>query len=204
LKEVAPVSDDKVVSRSGYVLFHSGWPSNWHPSPFKIDGFVYGHGEQWMMAEKARAFKDAVRLDLILGVMSRDSAGIPTAVKTVTPRACKAYGRQVTPFDATHWAGLSRDRLYVGLLEKFRQNPDLGAKLLATGNDIIVEASPTDKIWGIGLAADHPDATDPAKWKGTNWLGEVLMRVRQTLKMDAARQAEPRWLTTEPSKPTPP
>ena len=52
---------------------------------------------------------------------------------------------------------------------------------MATGDSILVEASPVDKIWGIGLAADNPDAQNPLKWKGQNMLGFALMEVRDEL-----------------------
>jgi ribA/ribD-fused uncharacterized protein len=72
--------------------------------------------------------------------------------------------------------------VYRGNLAKFEQNADLRALLLATGEHAIVEASPHDRIWGIGLAADDPRATDPSQWQGTNWLGKALMRVREELR----------------------
>ena len=65
--------------------------------------------------------------------------------------------------------------------EKFRQNPPLGEFLLSTGNAVIVEASPVDRIWGIGLAADDERATNPLQWRGENLLGFALMEVRDRL-----------------------
>jgi ribA/ribD-fused uncharacterized protein len=156
--------------RDGFVLFWSGWPSNWFYSPFVIDGIPYTCGEQWMMAEKARQFGDDQALHAILS--------------TSSPREQKALGRDVRNYDDDVWMAVARDRLYVGLLEKFRQNPDLCRRLLDTGTDVIVEASPLDRRWGIGLAKDHPDATHPSRWRGGNWLGEVLMRVRETLRAE--------------------
>jgi ribA/ribD-fused uncharacterized protein len=162
-------SSSDVTRRDGFVLFWDGYLSNWHPSPFTVNGTAYINGEQWMMAEKARLFDDKAALS---GIMKSTS---PHEMKMI-------YGRNIKPYDDAKWKAVSRDRVYIGLLEKFRQNPDLKTLLLETGNDTIVEASPQDALWGIGLAADHPDAANPARWRGQNWLGEVLMRVRETLR----------------------
>ena len=69
----------------------------------------------------------------------------------------------------------------VANLAKFSQHADLRAFLLATGEQVLVEASPVDAIWGIGLAADHAHATQPPKWRGLNLLGFALMQVRSQL-----------------------
>ena len=61
---------------------------------------------------------------------------------------------------------------------KFAQNPELNAFLKDTGSRIIVEASPVDSIWGIGLTKDDEQANDPNRWKGLNLLGFALMQVR--------------------------
>src|SRR5437764_4640028 len=161
-------SKNDVTRRDGFVLFWSGWPSHWFRSSFVIDGVRYNCGEQWMMAEKARTFRDDRALNAILAASN--------------PRKQKASGREVANYEDGRWRAVAHDRLYVGLLEKFRQNPELGRALLDTGTDTIVEASPLDTVWGIGLAQDDPDATRPERWRGTNWLGEVLMRVRETLR----------------------
>ena len=69
-----------------------------------------------------------------------------------------------------------------GNLHKFQQNEDLGKFLLATGDKVLVEASPVDAIWGIGLAQDHEDALLPSKWRGPNLLGYALMTVRDLIR----------------------
>ncbi len=61
------------------------------------------------------------------------------------------------------------------------QNPSLKNLLLSTGDKILAEACPYDKIWGIGLDANHPDSTDQSKWKGDNLLGKILMQIREEL-----------------------
>ncbi len=161
-----------VVRRDGFVLFWSGWPSNWYPSRFVVDGVTFNCGEQWMMWSKARFFDDQGVMEAIL--------------REQTPRGQKALGRKVAEYDDAAWKAVARDLVYRGLLEKFRQNPDLKKALLATGADTIVEASPKDFLWGIGLDKEDPRATRPEEWPGCNWLGEVLMRVRETIRGEEA------------------
>ena len=156
-----------VTEKGGYVFFWSGWPSQWYPARFAVDGVTYSCTEQYMMAEKARLFGDRDTLRQILA--------------TTDPAEQKALGRCVTPFDEARWTGKCREVVYRGNLAKFGQNDDLRALLLATGTKTLVEASPKDRIWGIGLAADDPRATKRSAWRGKNWLGEELMRVRAEL-----------------------
>jgi ribA/ribD-fused uncharacterized protein len=137
-------------------------------SDFEIDGIVYNCCEQWMMAEKARIFKDDYALAAILA--------------SSKPRDQKALGRQVRNFNQDVWNSVCRGIVYLGNLSKFKQNSALRTVLLATENRIIVEASPVDPVWGIGLSQDDPKSLDPAQWRGTNWLGIALMQVRETLK----------------------
>ena len=150
-----------------YVLFWGGWPSQWHPCRFEIGGVTYNCCEQYMMAEKARVFGDGESMAAVLASKS--------------PREQKALGRKVAGFDAEVWNKVCRGVVYTANLAKFSQNEELKSVLLATGTKTIVEASPTDKIWGIGLKKDDPRAIDPSKWLGKNWLGVVLMHVRATL-----------------------
>ena len=153
-----------------FVLFWRGPFSQWYPSEFKVDGISYNCAEQYMMAEKAKLFGDnKIRKQIM---------------KTNSPREQKALGRKVSNFDAGKWNSVARDIVYKGNLAKFSQNKDLQKELLTTEDKTLVEASPYDKIWGIGLAADDPNATRPENWKGTNWLGEVLMRVRDELRKE--------------------
>lgn len=154
--------------RDGHVLFWNSHLSNWWPCEFSVGGVRYNCAEQYMMAEKARMFGDDEALGRIMASPS--------------PREQKAIGRQVRGFDAAAWGVVARDRVFTGVLAKYEQNPDLAALLLSTGDLPIVEASPYDTVWGIGLGEDHADATNASKWRGTNWLGEVLMRVRKHLR----------------------
>lgn len=155
------------IVKNGFLLFHGGWPSQWHPSTFKIDGVSYNCAEQWMMAEKARIFKD-----------SRTRSKIMSASH---PRDQKRLGRQVAGFNAEAWEKRCRDIVFIGNMAKFSQNDDLRKALIDTVGLRIVEASLSDKIWGIGLAADDPKAVIPRLWRGTNWLGQALERVRTEL-----------------------
>jgi ribA/ribD-fused uncharacterized protein len=156
------------------ILFWDGTYSQWEQSQFYDEnGIRYNCCEQYMMAEKARFFNDKPLLKAIM--------------TTLHPRDQKALGRTVgksdgsTPFDEKTWDAQSRIVVFKGNLFKFTQNPDMMAELLQTGDKIIVEASPYDKIWGIGLAEDDPRALDKAQWQGLNLLGEAVMQVRAVL-----------------------
>jgi ribA/ribD-fused uncharacterized protein len=138
--------------------------SQWYEAPFTIDGITYPTAEHWMMAEKARLFSDDEALRRVL------AAG--------NPGAAKAAGRTVRGFDEQAWTA-ARWRIVVrGNQAKFAQNPDLRAFLESTGDRVLVEASPVDRIWGIGLAEGDPAAENPERWRGLNLLGFALMEVR--------------------------
>lgn len=150
-----------------FAFFWGGWPSQWHRCRFSIDGVTYNCCEQFMMAEKARVFGDA---------------DVERAILAATnPRQQKALGRTVRHFDVATWNSVCRGIVYLGNLAKFEQNDDLRELLLATEGRTIVEASPKDSIWGIGLAQDDPRAQDPRTWRGKNWLGVALLQVRDEL-----------------------
>lgn len=146
-----------------FTFFWSGPFSQWHRCKFAVDGVEYNCAEQYMMHQKALFFKDTETAKKIM--------------ETSSPKAQKALGRQVTSFDAGAWDGVARDVVLRGNLAKFKQNPDLLATLLAT-KGTLVEASPYDKIWGIGLKEGDPKTLDRATWRGKNWLGQVLTAAR--------------------------
>ena len=150
------------------LLFWGGWPSQWTPARFHHEGVDYSCCEQWMMAEKARVFGDHATLARILAA--------------VEPGRHKALGRQVRGFDAAHWSRVCRGIVYRGNLLRFTQIPRDRDLLLATDDRTLVEASPLDRIWGIGLRQDDPRALVPSQWLGSNWLGVALMQVRDTLR----------------------
>ena len=120
-----------------------------------------------MMAEKARLFGDQAALSMVLAA--------------TTPGAAKAAGRNVRGFDEEKWLAQRWDIVVRANRAKFSQNQALRTFLLNTGDRVLVEASPVDAIWGIGMAADDADAQHPAAWQGLNLLGFALMAVRSEL-----------------------
>ena len=159
-----------VITTDTHVFFWNGWPSQWHPSEFVIDGVAYNCCEQFMMAEKARVF--------------RDNESERVIMRANDPHTQKAVGRKVAGFDETVWNSVCRGIVYRGNLAKFLQNADLSDVLMATGDRVIVEASPYDRIWGIGLPPDDPQIHEPANWQGKNWLGIAVMQVRDQFHRD--------------------
>jgi ribA/ribD-fused uncharacterized protein len=142
--------------------------SQWFVAPFKLDNVIYATAEHYMMAEKARLFDNH---ELIKEI-----------VQSSHPKKAKALGRKVTGFDNAVWNQHRVDIVVSANLAKFSQNQALADFLLKTDKRVLVEASPADKIWGIGLAGDDSDSTNPHKWKGLNLLGFALMEVRESLK----------------------
>lgn len=142
--------------------------SQWWPSPFTVEGVEYATAEHWMMASKARLFKDA----------DAERAALTAA----NPALAKKAGRLVRGFDESVWQRERYGIVLVGSLHKFGQDAALREYLLATGDRVLVEASPMDRIWGIGLAADAPQAADPERWRGLNLLGFALTEARERLR----------------------
>ncbi len=141
--------------------------SQWHRCAFTVTGVTFGCAEQFMMHGKARLFADAAIAEQIL------AAG--------HPRSHKALGRKVAGFDDGAWRAARQGIVATGNRAKFTQNPVLRDALLATRGTELVEASPFDKIWGIGLGATDPRAQDPGQWRGTNLLGTILTALRDEL-----------------------
>lgn len=141
--------------------------SQWWPAEFLIEGLSYPTAEHFMMAEKARLFGDEAARQAILSCSH--------------PAQAKALGRTVADFDHSTWERARWDIVVNANKAKFSAHPPLRDFLLATGERILVEASPLDGIWGIGLAADDPAAADPERWQGENLLGFALMEVRARL-----------------------
>lgn len=142
--------------------------SQWWPSPFVVDDVAYATAEHWMMAAKARLFGDAEAERRAL------DAGHPSQAKKA--------GRLVRGFDEATWKR-ERFRIVVeGSVHKFAAHPELRGFLLNTGDRVLVEASPVDRVWGIGLAAGDEGAWDPERWRGPNLLGFALMEARERLR----------------------
>lgn len=138
--------------------------SQWYPCQFEVEGVTYTSAEQYMMAEKAKLFGDEeIRAEIL---------------NTDDPRMCKALGRKVKNFDKAVWDKEKEHIVRKGNTKKFLQNSALRNFLLSTGDKVLVEASPTDRVWGIGMGKNNPDALDPQKWRGQNLLGFALMNVR--------------------------
>jgi ribA/ribD-fused uncharacterized protein len=142
--------------------------SQWFPASFEIDGVVYRTAEHWMMAGKARLFGDTASLAAILACEKPDEA--------------KQLGRRVAPYDDAAWAAARYALVVEGNVAKFSQNEELGAFLHNTGERVLVEASPLDGVWGIGLGKDNPLAQDPRTWRGENLLGFALMEARSRIR----------------------
>ncbi|WP_106401773.1 NADAR family protein [Actinocorallia populi] len=142
--------------------------SQWFEHDFEADGQVYRSAEHYMMAGKARLFGDAETEALVLASGHPDEA--------------KRLGRRVRGFDDRTWAEHRFELVVQGNVAKFGADPGLRGYLLGTGTRVLVEASPLDRIWGIGLAADDERAADPARWRGLNLLGFALMEARARLR----------------------
>ena len=142
--------------------------SQWYPCGFEVDGFYYNCAEQFMMAEKARLFHDEETLSKIM--------------QAYDPMEQKKLGRRVQGYDNDVWKACCFDVVVRGNIAKFSQNEKLRDFLISTGDRILVEASPKDAVWGIGLDEESPDAINPRKWPGTNLLGFALMEVRDVLR----------------------
>lgn len=150
-----------------YVFFYGGPFSNWYPCEYEYLGQKFNCSEQQFIATKASYFKDDDAFKIIMG--------------TDDPAVQKHAGRLVRNYDDLEWARVRYLAMEISVLGKFSQNVDLQKILLRTRNKIIVEASPTDCVWGIGLSVTHPDILDECQWQGSNLLGKALMSVRERL-----------------------
>lgn len=138
--------------------------SQWFASPFTVDDITYKTAEHWMMAQKALLFEDTKAFEKIVG--------------TEKPGDVKSLGRTVLNFNEERWNEHRFNIVKTGNVHKFNQQPELANFLLGTGDKIIVEASPVDVVWGIGLAQDSRNIENPYHWRGLNLLGFALMEVR--------------------------
>jgi len=154
-----------------YVYFWSvkdkdyGCFSQWYPAEFEEDGVVFSCTEQYMMAKKALLFKDQ---DIYNRILNEDS-----------PKKMKALGRKVKNFDPNIWAKERYSIVFCANMLKFGYDMDLLEILQSTGDAVIAEASPYDKIWGIGV--QKKKGLTESGWKGLNLLGKALMEVRESV-----------------------
>lgn len=155
------------MDKNNYIFFWGGIFSQWFKSNFEIDNIQYSSAEQYMMAEKARAFNDKESLDKILS--------------TKNSRKQKELGRKIKNYDDEVWGKIRYEAVVKGNYAKFTQNENLKNQLLDTGNKIIVEASPYDTIWGIGLSEFDESRFNEDLWRGKNLLGKAIMQVREMI-----------------------
>ena len=141
--------------------------SQWYNCKFVVDGITYHTAEQYMMAQKALLFNDN---DIFNKIM-----------KSKHPKEYKELGRKIKNFSDLKWNENKYQIVLKGSIAKFSQNEKLKTFLLNTGTKVLVEASPYDKIWGIGLSADQENIENPLTWNGENLLGFALMEVRDLI-----------------------
>ena len=141
--------------------------SQWFPFEFEEEGIIYKTAEHYMMAGKAKLFNDLEVLQQIL--------------KAETPNEVKSLGRKVKNFDPKIWDEHKYEIVKHGNFLKFSQNEKFKEFLLSTNDKILVEASPYDTIWGIGMLETDKKAENPLLWNGENLLGFALMEVRDEL-----------------------
>ena len=149
-----------------YTFFWNGIFSNWHRSTFKVDGVTFNCGEQYMMYMKSIVFHD---FDSAEKIMNEEH-----------PRRQKALGKLVKNFNKKTWDDLCYDIVKDGLREKFKQNPDMKEYLISCKDTIIVEASPEDRIWGIGYG--EWEALENIDDWGQNLLGKICTELANELK----------------------
>lgn len=169
---------------SYYYFWETKHPfSQWHKCRFEIDGKTFTSAEQYMMHEKALLFGD---IDCASKILITNNV-----------REQKLLGRKVRGFNKKIWDLNAPAIVYRGNKEKFKQNPEFSNLLISTRGHTIVEASPDDSIWGIGLAKDHEEAKSVLTWKGKNWLGIILTELREEL---LENELEHGYLTLEDLK----
>lgn len=141
--------------------------SQWYEMPFHVGTYTYKTAEHWMMSKKALLFKDE---KIFLKIINCE-----------TPGEAKRFGREINNFDKNVWDEKKFSIVKEGNIHKFTQNPELFSYLKNTNNRVLVEASPQDRIWGIGKSANEENLDNPYFWDGENLLGFALMEVRDTL-----------------------
>lgn len=159
-----------------YLFFWHGPLSQWVKSYFKEEKIEYCCAEQYMMAQKALMFKDPESFDKIMN--------------SSNPKDHQKFGREVKNFDQKRWDSIKEEIVYRGNWLKFTQNKGFRDTLLKTKKYILVEASPFDKVWGIGMGVEDEGIEDSANWKGQNLLGKTITRVRDDILKDRKRKRE--------------
>jgi len=149
--------------------------SQWYLSDFVVAGVTYPTAEHCMMFNKAA----------LMGDEATKRAILMDAKEGKSPSVAKQYGRLVKNWDQAAWDVHKFGIVVDTSVAKFGQNAALRGYLLSTGDRALVEASPYDKVWGIGMKRDNPRARDPRKWDGENLLGFALMEARDRLRAES-------------------
>ncbi len=158
------------MNRGNYYLFWKHQFGQWTIRDIvDLDGMVYNCCEQYMMYKKAQLFKDEVTAQKIL---DEDD-----------PALQQKLGKRVVGFKKEVWDQYKVSIVWQANYLKFTQHEDLQNRLLETDPQILVEASPYDRIWGVGLGANNELITDESNWRGENLLGKVLSSVRDLLRV---------------------
>lgn len=150
-------------------ILDEGCFSQWQESYFTINNIEYSCAEQFMMAYKADLFDDLETLEEI--------------INETNPQKIKELGRKIKNFDENVWNNNKYNIVIHGNYLKFMQNENMKRILLDTKEKIIVEASPYDRIWGVGLSETDERIYNPNNWNGENLLGFALMEVRDSLRL---------------------
>ncbi|MBE7382379.1 MAG: NADAR family protein [Leptolyngbya sp. SIO1E4] len=146
--------------------------SQWYPSKFHVNNSLFYTAEHYMMYRKAILFSD------------KNAAA--QIIEAKDPGKAKHLGREIRNFDEEIWAANRFEIVVEGNVHKFRSNPELHSFLINTKLRVLVEASPRDRIWGIGMDKVSAQSQSPFKWKGLNLLGFALMEARSRLLATAA------------------
>lgn len=162
------LSDIERGQKFDYHTFWGGPFSQWDVSRFEHQGDKYVTAEHFMMVQKARMFGDKKAENRMFS--------------TDSPRTVKAIGREVRGYVDAVWTARRYDAVLLGSFFKFTHSRTHYDALMSTGEQILVEASPEDRIWGVGRTPPDPRAKDPRKWDGDNLLGFVLTEVRDSLR----------------------
>lgn len=142
-------------------------------SNFDLQNFI--HQKLWFKnSEQAFVWRKAIFFG--------DTETALKILQSTSPRECQKLGREVKNYDDAKWQSVRYQIMVEVLMDKFSQNKGIKAQLLSTGDMTLIEGSPIDKIWGIGIHWEDRDCFDKSKWKGTNLLGEALMEVRKALR----------------------
>jgi ribA/ribD-fused uncharacterized protein len=150
-----------------HIYFYKSWLSNWTPKDLDItyNGLKFTNSEQLYMWHKAQYFRDY-------------EIGTRIVNEGQNPKIALELGRQVKNYDDKKWSKLRDYYMYLAVKAKFESSNELMLKLMNTGDKILVEASLTDKLWGIGIDENDDTILDENNWQGLNLLGIVLMKVR--------------------------